>query len=199
MTAKLSSRVMGVVSALALVGAACGGSSGASSGNSAGGPECQTPETPVLTLAAYSTPREAYGKIISAFQTKWKEEHNDQQIIFQESYGASTTQAQNVLWPSCIWWNRRRSDGGDTTSMSSTSAVSAMGLTKAKTGIHQRTNGGEGSTSWPRPVPRPPTHMTSATTGEQDYGGESHPADPSVTYPVCTGGRRVTRQSLPTT
>jgi len=97
MKAKLSSRVMGVVSALALVGAACGGSSGASSGDSAAGAECQTPETPVLTLAAYSTPREAYGKIISAFQTKWKEEHNDQQIIFQESYGASTTQAQNVI------------------------------------------------------------------------------------------------------
>jgi sulfate transport system substrate-binding protein len=38
-----------------------------------------------------------YGKIISAFQTKWKEEHNDQQVIFQESYGGSTTQSQNVV------------------------------------------------------------------------------------------------------
>jgi sulfate transport system substrate-binding protein len=38
-----------------------------------------------------------YGKIISAFQSTWKEEHNDQQVIFQESYGGSTTQAQNVV------------------------------------------------------------------------------------------------------
>ena len=55
------------------------------------------PETPVLSLVAYSTPREAYGKIISAFQANWKEEHDDQNVIFQESYGGSTTQAANVV------------------------------------------------------------------------------------------------------
>jgi sulfate transport system substrate-binding protein len=55
------------------------------------------PETPTLTLAAYSTPREVYGKIIPAFQEKWKAEHDDQQVIFQESYGGSTTQSQNVV------------------------------------------------------------------------------------------------------
>jgi sulfate/thiosulfate transport system substrate-binding protein len=38
-----------------------------------------------------------YGKIISTFQEKWKEEHDDQSIIFQESYGGSTTQSQNVI------------------------------------------------------------------------------------------------------
>lgn len=54
-------------------------------------------DSPVITFAAYSTPREVYGKIISAFQTKWKEEHDDQNVIFQESYGGSTTQAQNVV------------------------------------------------------------------------------------------------------
>jgi len=59
--------------------------------------ECETPNPPVLTFAAYSTPREVYGKIISAFQTKWKEEHDDQQVIFQESYGGSTTQSQNIV------------------------------------------------------------------------------------------------------
>ena len=48
-------------------------------------------------FAAYSTPREVYGKIISAFQTLWKAEHDDQQVIFQESYGGSTTQSQNVV------------------------------------------------------------------------------------------------------
>jgi sulfate transport system substrate-binding protein len=51
----------------------------------------------VITFAAYSTPREVYGKIIPAFQAKWKEEHNGQNVIFQESYGGSTSQAQNVI------------------------------------------------------------------------------------------------------
>ena len=47
---------------------------------------CTPAETPVLNFAAYSTPREVYGKIIPAFQSKWKEQHDDQQVIFQESY-----------------------------------------------------------------------------------------------------------------
>ena len=55
------------------------------------------PEQPTLSFAAYSTPREAYGKIISAFKTAWKEEHDDQEIIFQESYDASTLQASRVV------------------------------------------------------------------------------------------------------
>jgi sulfate/thiosulfate transport system substrate-binding protein len=78
---------------LALLGAACGKSSATSS---AGG-TCTPPKTPVITFAAYSTPREVYGKIIPAFQAKWKEDHNGQSVIFQESYGGSTTQAQNVV------------------------------------------------------------------------------------------------------
>jgi sulfate transport system substrate-binding protein len=52
---------------------------------------------PTITLAAYSTPREVYGKIIPAFLAMWKDQHNDQNVIFQESYGGSTTQAQNVI------------------------------------------------------------------------------------------------------
>ena len=56
-----------------------------------------TPETPVINFAAYSTPREAYGQIIPAFVSKWKEEHDDQNVIFQESYAGSTTQAANVI------------------------------------------------------------------------------------------------------
>ena len=58
---------------------------------------CVPPPTPTITFAAYSTPREVYGKIIPAFQAKWKEEHDDQSVIFQESYGGSTTQAQNII------------------------------------------------------------------------------------------------------
>jgi sulfate/thiosulfate-binding protein len=80
---------------LALAAAACGGDD--NSANASEGGKCQPADTPVITFAAYSTPREVYGKIISTFQEKWKEEHNDQSIIFQESYGGSTTQSQNVI------------------------------------------------------------------------------------------------------
>lgn len=90
-------KFLGSLAAAALVATACGGTTGSTDpGNNANG-ECTPPETPVLTFAAYSTPREVYGKIISAFQSAWKEEHDDQQVIFQESYGGSTTQAQNVV------------------------------------------------------------------------------------------------------
>ena len=82
--------------ALAIIGAACSADTSAQAGgDSATG--CTPSEVPTLTLAAYSTPREVYGKIIPAFQALWKEERNDQQVIFQESYGGSTTQAANVV------------------------------------------------------------------------------------------------------
>jgi sulfate/thiosulfate transport system substrate-binding protein len=88
----ITRRSLGVLLALsALTAAACSGSSGATASG-----DCTPSETPTITFAAYSTPREVYGKIIPAFQEKWKEEHNDQSVIFQESYGGSTTQAQNV-------------------------------------------------------------------------------------------------------
>lgn len=82
---------LGMIAILAL--AACG-SAGAT--GDPGGP-CTPSETPVVSFAAYSTPREAYGKIIPAFTTKWKDEHDGQIVIFQESYGGSTTQAANVI------------------------------------------------------------------------------------------------------
>src|SRR6185295_9300374 len=47
--------------------------------------------------AAYSTPREAYGKLISAFKSTWKDEHDGQEVIFQESYDGSTLQASRVV------------------------------------------------------------------------------------------------------
>jgi ABC-type sulfate transport system substrate-binding protein len=86
-------RLAGALAVTALLAAAC---SGGTTQTSASG-ECIAPETPTLTFAAYSTPREVYGKIISAFQEKWKAEHDDQTVIFQESYGGSTSQAQNVI------------------------------------------------------------------------------------------------------
>jgi sulfate/thiosulfate transport system substrate-binding protein len=79
---------------VALMGSACGGSGGAA--EAAADCDAKAP-TLTLTFAAYSTPREVYGKIISAFQEKWKAEHDDQSVIFQESYGGSTTQSQNVV------------------------------------------------------------------------------------------------------
>ena len=84
-------RTIAAMGLVALLAAACGSSS-ATSANGA----CVAPKTPVITFAAYSTPREVYGKIIPAFQAKWKQDHNGRSVIFQESYGGSTSQAQNV-------------------------------------------------------------------------------------------------------
>jgi sulfate/thiosulfate transport system substrate-binding protein len=84
----------GVLALVALVGAACSGATAAQGG---GTRACQPSSSPVITFAAYSTPREVYGKIIPAFQADWKDKHDGQQVIFQESYGGSTTQAQNVV------------------------------------------------------------------------------------------------------
>jgi sulfate/thiosulfate transport system substrate-binding protein len=48
-----------------------------------------------LTLVGYAVPREAYSAIIPAFQAKWQQGHN-QQVVFQESYGASGSQSRAV-------------------------------------------------------------------------------------------------------
>jgi sulfate/thiosulfate-binding protein len=67
-----------------------------SKGGTEAGP-CTMAEKPIINFVAYSTPREVYGKIIPAFQSAWKADHNDQSVIFQESYAGSTTQAGNVV------------------------------------------------------------------------------------------------------
>jgi len=90
---KLRGSTPGLLAATAILIASCAAPASSGSGDAA----CTPQDSPVITLAAYSTPREAYGKIIPAFQTKWKEEHDDQSVIFQESYGGSTSQAQNVV------------------------------------------------------------------------------------------------------
>ena len=93
-----SGRALGVLLLIGLFAGACGSDGGGTA--QAASDECpaenDTSKPLTLTFAAYSTPREVYGKIIPAFQTMWKEEHDDQQVIFQESYGGSTTQSQNV-------------------------------------------------------------------------------------------------------
>jgi sulfate/thiosulfate-binding protein len=87
-------RLLALASAAAVLTACSSGDGTATAG--AGG-ECTPAETPEINFAAYSTPREVYGKIIPAFVSAWKEEHNDQNVIFSESYQGSTTQAQAVI------------------------------------------------------------------------------------------------------
>jgi sulfate/thiosulfate transport system substrate-binding protein len=84
---------------ISLILAACSSASGGTSTSASGSGDgaCTPAETPIINFAAYSTPREVYGKIIPAFVSQWKEDHDDQNVIFQESYAGSTTQAANVI------------------------------------------------------------------------------------------------------
>lgn len=54
------------------------------------------PAPVTLTLVGYAVPREAYGDVIPLFQAYWQKEHN-QQVIVQESYGASGSQSRAVV------------------------------------------------------------------------------------------------------
>ena len=86
------------ISILALAAAACGSGNASPEGSNAasGGTTCEPAESPIVTLAAYSNVYDTYGKLTSDFTKAWKEEH-DQNVIFQLSFGGSTTQAQNVV------------------------------------------------------------------------------------------------------
>jgi sulfate/thiosulfate-binding protein len=93
-------RLVGLVGVLALLAAACSsnGGSNVSASNVDSTRNCSSQgESPVVTLAAYSNVYDVYGKLISAFQSEWKDAHDGQQVIFSTSFGASTTQAQNVV------------------------------------------------------------------------------------------------------
>src|SRR5947208_7231771 len=82
-----------LLSVVALAGAACSKSSA-----SPDGADCSTPAaSPVVTLAAYSNVYDTYGKLISNFQSDWKDSHNGQSVQFLTSFGGSTTQAENVV------------------------------------------------------------------------------------------------------
>jgi sulfate/thiosulfate transport system substrate-binding protein len=64
-------------------------------------PGCGSPDSEGgrvrLILAAYTTPREAYGRaIIPAFQRHWKEK-TGQDVDFRESYQASGAQARSII------------------------------------------------------------------------------------------------------
>jgi sulfate/thiosulfate transport system substrate-binding protein len=82
-----------------LILAACSSNGGGGGGASASGGACTPADTPVITLAAYSNPYDAYGKLTSSsgtFATDWKDKHG-QSLIFSMSFGGSTTQAQNIV------------------------------------------------------------------------------------------------------
>lgn len=49
-----------------------------------------------LTLAAYTTPREAYRELIPIFQEQWKEK-TGQEVIFEESYLGSGAQSRAIV------------------------------------------------------------------------------------------------------
>jgi sulfate/thiosulfate-binding protein len=88
--------VPALASILVLAASAC--SSGAASGATvASGADCTPPENPQITLAAYSNPYVAYGKLISTWQSEWKDAHDGQLVQFLTSFGGSTTQAQSIV------------------------------------------------------------------------------------------------------
>ncbi len=49
-----------------------------------------------LTLAAYTTPREAYAEVIPAFQRHWLEQ-TGQRVVFEESYLGSGAQSRAII------------------------------------------------------------------------------------------------------
>jgi sulfate/thiosulfate transport system substrate-binding protein len=90
-------RSLAVVAVVSMLATACS-SSGGDDNSADPGANCSAQgDSPVITLAAYSNVYDVYGKLISAFQQIWKDEHDGQQVIFQTSFGGSTTQAQNVV------------------------------------------------------------------------------------------------------
>jgi sulfate transport system substrate-binding protein len=84
--------VAAITALLALGGAAC-----SKAGTSAANGKCDPGQNPVITLAAYSNVYDVYGKLTSTFTTDWKDSHDGQNVIFQASYGGSTSQAENVV------------------------------------------------------------------------------------------------------
>jgi sulfate/thiosulfate transport system substrate-binding protein len=92
---------------LASLLAACGGattgtSPTAASGDAAAAPTAASAAAPVanggpntIVLGAYTTPREAYGKLIPIFKEQWKKE-TGQDLTFQESYQGSGAQSRAI-------------------------------------------------------------------------------------------------------
>jgi sulfate/thiosulfate transport system substrate-binding protein len=98
---------MPLMLALALVLAACGGAQGgaapggaATSAPAAGGATAAAPVVnggpTTIVLGAYTTPREAYSKLLPIFKEQWKQQ-NGQDVTFQESYQGSGAQSRAIV------------------------------------------------------------------------------------------------------
>ena len=97
MRSRTGFRLFVLLPVFGLLAAACGGGGSEDPGTSPVSGECTPAESPILTVTAYSNVYDVYGKLISTFQSDWKETHDDQQVQFSTSFGGSTTQAQNVI------------------------------------------------------------------------------------------------------
>lgn len=92
--------VLSIISIVTL--AACGSGAASPAAPAApAGTESAAPAAPAagaikLTLAAYTTPREAYRELIPIFQKQWKEK-TGQDVTFEESYLGSGAQSRAVV------------------------------------------------------------------------------------------------------
>jgi sulfate/thiosulfate transport system substrate-binding protein len=87
-----------LVAALAIFGLLSAACSANGTTTSNGSPvACTQSSSPVVTLAAYSNVYDVYGKLISNFQSEWKDKHDGQSVQFLTSFGGSTTQAEAVV------------------------------------------------------------------------------------------------------
>src|SRR5574338_1427754 len=93
MTSKMSKLIVFSLLIAALL-AACGGSGQPAA--PADGQASGQGTAVNLTLAAYTTPREAYGEIIPLFQAYWKQK-TGQTVTFEESYLGSGAQSRAVV------------------------------------------------------------------------------------------------------
>lgn len=96
-------RASALLLAMLMLLAACGGATtGASTGPTAASAGAAS-SAPVanggpntIVLGAYTTPREAYGKLIPIFKDQWKKE-TGQDLTFQEAYQASGAQSRAIV------------------------------------------------------------------------------------------------------
>jgi sulfate transport system substrate-binding protein len=87
---KLSQKVIVSLLLIAFVTTGCGG------GNTTNDNGVSSNGDVKLILAAYTTPREAYGEIIPLFQKYWKDK-TGQTVTFEESYQGSGAQSRAVV------------------------------------------------------------------------------------------------------
>jgi sulfate transport system substrate-binding protein len=91
-------RLIQIALLLTLLGllASCGAGAGSSTGNATPGAAAVTGNATTIVLGAYTTPREAYGKLIPLFKERWKQQ-TGQDLTFQESYLGSGAQSRAIV------------------------------------------------------------------------------------------------------